>query len=164
MFGIFAPYLRGMERNTQMHDSRSRNEVLRENEPVKKISVIQRDEEKPRGLLKKLLTLSAICLLFSLSGCSFAPSIEEVEEFTARAVEGLLVEDNNEELVLRMDRYFLSEKTDELTYVGSLKATALYYGPWHKSVPDSTKLYRTVTIKFRDRHYEHYTITIEDDE
>ena len=109
----------------------------------------------------------ALVALLSLIGCSTAPSIEKVEESTAKGVEELLTEDNNAELSFRMDRYFLSEQVDELTYKGSLKATAFYKSPkWDSNrfkmieVPDSTKLYRTVIIKFRDKKYDSYTIQI----
>lgn len=121
--------------------------------------------------MKKLLTTFMLATLLTLIGCSTAPSIEKVQESTAEGVEALLTEDNNEELSLRMDRYFLSEQVDELTYKGSLKATAFYKSSkadWnlHKivEVADSTKLYRTVIIKFRDKKYDYYTISIQADE
>ena len=71
-----------------------------------------------------------------------------------------------------MDRYFLSEQVDDLTYKGTLKATAFYNKTrWDRKrlefvadVPDSTKLYRTVIIKFRDKKYDYYTISIQADE
>ena len=115
--------------------------------------------------------LTITTLLF-LIGCSIAPSIEKVQESTADGVESLLTEDNNEELSLRMDRYFLSEQVDELTYKGTLKATAFYNKTrWDRKrlefvsdVPDSTKLYRSVIIKFRDKKYDYFTITIQADE
>ena len=122
--------------------------------------------------MKKLLTTFAIATLLSLIGCSTVPSIEKVQESTADGVESLLTEDNNEELSLRMDRYFLSEQVDDLTYKGTLKATAFYNKTrWDRKrlefvadVPDSTKLYRTVIIKFRDKKYDYYTISIQADE
>lgn len=123
--------------------------------------------------MKRLLTSFTLAALLSLIGCSTAPSIEKVEESTAKGVEELLTEDNNENLSLRMDRYFLSEQVDELTYKGMLKATAFYKSAtWDRNrfkvveVPDSTKLYRTVIIKFRDKKYDYYTISIrsEDDD
>ena len=121
---------------------------------------------------KKLLTTLAITTLLSLFGCSTVPSIEEVQENTAAGVESLLTEDNNEELSLRMDRYFLNEQVDDLTYKGKLKATAFYNKTrWDRKrlelvadVPDSTKLYRTVIIKFRDKKYDYYTISIQAEE
>lgn len=57
-------------------------------------------------MMKKLLTTFAIATLLSFIGCSTVPSIEEVQESTADGVESLLTEDNNEELSLRMDRFF----------------------------------------------------------
>lgn len=121
---------------------------------------------------KKLLTTLAITTLLFLFGCSTVPSIEEVQESTAAGVESLLTEDNNEELSLRMDRYFLNEQVDDLTYKGKLKATAFYNKPrWDRKrlelvadVPDSTKLYRTVIIKFRDKKYDYCTISIQAEE
>ena len=132
-----------------------------------RIFVINRIMKK----MKKILTTLALTTLFALIGCSTAPSIEDVQESTAEGVESLLTEDNNENLFLRMDRYFLSEQVDELTYKGTLKATAFYKSPkWDDrrykfvDVPDSTKLYRTVIIKFRDKKYDYYTISIQTDE
>ena len=65
----------------------------------------------------------------------------------------------------------LSEQVDDLTYKGTLKATAFYKSSkWDSKrykfvdVPDSTKLYRTVIIKFRDKKYDYYTISIQADE
>ena len=120
-------------------------------------------------IMKKILTVSALATIFLLASCSIAPSIEEVEESTTEGVEELLTEDNNVELSLRMDRYFLSEQVDELTYKGTLKATAFYKSSkWDSrrykfvEVPDSTKLYRTVIIKFRDKNYDTYTISIQE--
>lgn len=122
-------------------------------------------------MMKRLLTTSAIGILFFVMGCSSAPKIEEVEKDTKEGVEQLLTEDNNEELTLRLDRYFLSEQVDDLTYKGTLKATAFYKSSkWDKNrfkiveVPDSTKLYRNVIIKFRDKKYDYYTISIQADE
>lgn len=120
---------------------------------------------------KKLLTALALAVLLTLIGCSAIPSIEKVQESTTENVEALLTEDNNTNLSLRMDRYFLSEQVDELTYKGSLKATAFYKSSKldrgsHRiiEVPDSTKLYRTVIIKFRDKKYDYYTISIRSDD
>ena len=124
-------------------------------------------------MIKRLLTTFAIGSLLFMMGCSFAPKIEDVEKSTKEGVEELLTEDNNDELSFRLDRYFLSEQVDEMTYKGTLKATAFYNSPkWDSNrfkviqVPDSTKLYRTVIIKYRDKKYDHYTISIKakDDE
>lgn len=121
--------------------------------------------------MKRLLTIFALTTLFFLAGCSLAPSIDRVQEDTAEGVEELLTEDNNEKISLRLDRYFLSEQVDDLTYKGTLKATAFYKSSkWDSKrykfvdVPDSTKLYRTVIIKFRDKKYDYYTISIQADE
>lgn len=118
--------------------------------------------------MKKLLITFAIATLLSLIGCSSVPSIETVQESTVDDVESLLTEDNNEELSFRMDRYFLQERVDDLTYKGCLKATLFYKSPeWDSKqykvveVLDSTKLYRTVIIKFWDKKYDHYTISIQ---
>ena len=122
-------------------------------------------------MIKRLLTTFAIGSLLLLMGCSSAPKIEDVEKDTKDGVEQLLTEDNNDELTLRLDRYFLSEQVDDLTYKGTLKATAFYKSPqWDSNrlkivqVPDSTKLYRNVVIKFRDKKYDYYTISIQADE
>ena len=105
----------------------------------------------------------AICgiIVFSImmTACSKEPTIDEVEQSSADAVERLLTEDNNEDLYLRLDRFFLDEHPDKLTYTGTLKATAFYknkLGKWDSSrvrwvaTTDSLKLYRSVEIKFRD--------------
>ena len=121
--------------------------------------------------MKRLLTTLSLSALLTLIGCSSVPSIEKVQESSAEGVESLLTEDNNEELSYRLDRYFLSEQVDDLTYKGSLKATAFYKSPgydWdrHDIVykEDSTKFYRTVIIKFRDKKYDYYTISIQESE
>ena len=122
-------------------------------------------------MIKRLLTTLAIASLLFMMGCSSVPKIEDVERDTKEGVEQLLTEDNNEGLSLRLDRYFLSEQVDDLTYKGTLKATAFYKSSkWDSNrykiveVPDSTKLYRTVIIKFRDKKYDYYTISIQADE
>lgn len=119
--------------------------------------------------MKKILIL--ILGIILLHGCTTIPSIEKVQDATADSVEKLLTEDNNEELSFRMDRYFLSEQIDELTYKGTLKATAFILHrkwDWNKNkfynAKDSLKLYRTVTIKFRDKKYDYYTISIQSEE
>lgn len=72
----------------------------------------------------RLLTTLSISTLLSLIGCSSVPSIEKVQESSAEGVENLLTVDNNEEMSYHLDRYFLSEQVDDLTYKGSIKATA----------------------------------------
>ena len=121
--------------------------------------------------MKRLLTALSLSALLLSIGCSTIPSIETVQESSAESVESLLIEDNNEELSYRLDRYFLSEQVDDLTYKGTLKATAFYKSPdydWnsHQFVDkeDSTKFYRTVIIKFRDKKYDYYTISIQESE
>lgn len=62
-----------------------------------------------------------------------------------------------------MDRYFLSEQVDDFTFKGFLKATKYCpIGRKYKSsiLSDSTKVYRTVEIKFRNKKYDSYVITI----
>jgi hypothetical protein len=96
------------------------------------------------------------------------PTIEEAEEYTADGVEELLMEDNNDELTLRMDRYFLDEQIDDYTFKGSLKGTAFYKkARWDRNrltyvydVPDSMKFYKPVIIRFRDKKYKSFSITI----
>ena len=122
--------------------------------------------------MRKILITLALAALLAMIGCTTAPSIEKVRVDTTESVRNLLTEDNNADLSLRMDRYFLSEQVDELTYKGTLKATAFYNKTrWDirqmkfvRDVPDSTKLYRTVIIKFFDKKYDGYTISIQADE
>lgn len=118
--------------------------------------------------MNTLLKALALSTLLTLVACTSAPSIEKVQEETTDDVENLLTEDNNDELYFRFDRYFLSEQVDDLTYKGTVKSTAFYQDrKWddnkHKFVNgiDSLKLYRTVIIKFRDKKYDYYTVTIE---
>ena len=119
-------------------------------------------------MTKRLLTTFAIgSLLLIMMGCSSVPKIEDVEEDSKEGVERLLTEDNNDKLTYRLDRYFLSEQVDDLTYKGILKATAFRKSQKFDSyrlemvqVTDSTKLYRNVIIKFRDKRYDFYTISI----
>lgn len=82
-----------------------------------------------------------------------APSIDEVESMTKKGVEDLLSEDDDKNHYYKLDRYFLTEQTDLLTYTGNLKATYYWYG-------NSSKVYRRVTIKFSDNKFERYTISI----
>lgn len=118
--------------------------------------------------MKRMILLITGILLLS-SSCHRMPSIDKVQEATEEGVRDLLTEDNNELLTYRMDRYFLSEQIDDYTFVGTLKATAFMTSPLGKvlkafSGTDSLKLYRTVIIKFRDKKYESYTITIKGQE
>jgi hypothetical protein len=89
---------------------------------------------------------------------SGAPSIESVERQVKSGVENLLTEDNTKDSYYQLDRFFLSEQTDPLTYIGSLKAT--YYWKSWSGVIQNEKLYKDVVIKFRDKQYESYTISI----
>lgn len=121
--------------------------------------------------MKKLLLPLTLLLALCVSGCNIQPSIEKVEESSRDTVEQLLTEDNREDVYLRMDRYFLSEKQDLLTYVGTVKATLFYKDTdwdWkrHEYVDkiDSIKLYRKVVVKFRDKKYNHYTVTIKEED
>lgn len=126
--------------------------------------------------MKKIFMAIAI---FMVAGCNIAPNIEVVEKESAKLVEELLTEDNNQERFVRLDRYFLSEKVDALTYTGTLKATVFYNttkfdeGKWRNNmrnnryweddtvvVQDSTKFYKTVIVKFRDKRYNYYTVEI----
>ena len=117
--------------------------------------------------IKKLVaSFSVISLLFMVS-CSSAPKIEDVENSTQKNVEALFTEDNNEELTVRMDDYFLTEQVDKLTYKGILKGTAFYSSlDWDDrqskvvQVPDSTKISLYVTIKYLDKKYSKYTVLI----
>ena len=59
-------------------------------------------------------------------GCNCVPTINEVTEGTLKPVEELLTEDNNSKRYVRLDRYFLNEQVDKLTYKGTLKATVFY--------------------------------------
>ena len=93
-----------------------------------------------------------------ICSCSTKPDIQDVEDNTRADVESLLTEDNNGRLWLRMDRYFLSDDTQPLTYRGYLKATA-FYRFYNRT--DSLKVYYDVTIKFRDKKYDWYTISID---
>ena len=119
--------------------------------------------------MKKLfiLVLGIVCLY----GCVTSPSIELLQEKTLSDVEELITEDNNEELSIRLDRYFLSEQVDDLTYKGSVKATAFYKKTswdWNRNrivdTKDSLKFYKSVIIKFRDKKYDYYTISIQSEE
>ena len=113
--------------------------------------------------------LAIIVLAFLASACKSAPTIDEVESSVADDVEELLMEDNNDEKYFRMDRFFLNENPNPLVYTGVLKATYFYKnrtGKWDarnlRWIPtqDSLKMYRDVTIKFRDNKYDQYTIEI----
>ena len=114
-----------------------------------------------------ILVLSIVCLY----GCTVSPNIEDLQERTASTVEELIREDNNEEVSIRLDKYFLSEQIDDLTYKGFIKATAFIKTAsfdWDKNkivdTRDSLKFYRPVIIKFRDKKYDYYTISIQSEE
>lgn len=119
--------------------------------------------------MKKLLIF--IVTLFFVMGCNWVPTINEVTEGTLEPVEELLTEDNNSKRYVRLDRYFLNEQVDKLTYKGTLKATVFYEKESYKRFGqynyrwvtelDSLKIYRTVTITFMDKKYEQYTISIQ---
>ena len=94
-------------------------------------------------------------IAIALSG---APSIESVERRVKSGVEDLLTEDNTNNNYYQLDRFFLSEQTDPLTYIGSLKAT-YYWKSWNGSFQNQ-RVYKDVIIKFRDKNYESYTISI----
>ena len=110
-----------------------------------------------------------VCCIFV--GCNTKPTIQEVCKATEDGVRELLMENYSDEIQLRMDRYFLDTQADELTYTGALKATAFFKNPtWDSKkgivveVDDSISFYRTVKIKFFDKKYEEYSITIDTDE
>ena len=116
--------------------------------------------------MKKFLVFIIGTLLFV--SCNTAPDIQKLTELTRPEVENLITEDNNDETYIRLDRYFLSEKPDDRTYIGSVKMTAFYkHTKWNFStlmreeVVDSLKLYKEVIIKFTDNKYDYYTIHIE---
>ena len=119
--------------------------------------------------MKIELFFASIVSLFLLASCSYTPTIEEVQEGVAEEVESLLTEDNNEDTYFRLERFFLNENPEPLVYTGVLKTTYYYKNPLGKWDPrrmqwlatqDSTKLYRDVMVRFRDKKYEHYTIEI----
>lgn len=112
---------------------------------------------------------ASIVSLFVLVACNTTPSIDAVQESVADDVEALLLEDNNEDAYFRMDRFFLDANPEPLVYTGVLKATYFYKnrtGRWDSrnlrwiATQDSTKMYRNVTIRYRDKKYDHCTIEI----
>ena len=105
-----------------------------------------------------------------LSSCWYSPDIDLVEEETRDDVERLLTEDNNKDTYCRLDRYFLSEHPDDLTYTGFLKGMYFYNNRRYDfnrykfiTFKDSTKFYRNVVVKFRDKNYDHFVISISAD-
>ena len=109
--------------------------------------------------MKAIKLLALATATFILFGCKDkAPDIQKVQDATESSVEQLLTEDNNEQIYLRMDRYFLSEQTNPLTYEGYLKATAFFH--IFPTRTDSLKVYKKVVIKFQDKDYDAYSILI----
>ena len=111
--------------------------------------------------MKKILVLIAgIILLWS---CTPKPTIEEVEDFTRADAESLLTEANKEDLYLRMDRYFLYDDSEDLTYKGYLRATAFYNIRYGSTIvrSDSLKVSYDVCVKFMDKRYKSYMIQLE---
>ena len=120
--------------------------------------------------MKFMSVLFLVPLGIVLSSCWYSPDIDLVEEETRDDVERLLTEDNNEDTYCRLDRYFLSEHPDDLTYRGTLKGTFFYDSRHydtsrHKffTSKDSTRFYRNVVVKFRDKNYDHFVISISAD-
>lgn len=103
--------------------------------------------------IKKLFAGVVVVLLFIIQGCSYVPTIEDVENGTREGVEGLLMESADHGHTFRLDDYYLVEQIDDLTYRGGLQATEFYKR-------DSTKIYRSVIIKYQDKKYERCEITI----
>lgn len=121
--------------------------------------------------MKHLVIPIVLFLCCSITGCNTKPSIQEVCAETEDGVRELLMENYSDEIQLRMDRYFLDTQADELTYTGALKATAFFKNPtWDSNkgvvveVDDSISFYRNVKIKFLDKKYEEYSITIDEDD
>ena len=119
--------------------------------------------------MKSITLCSIIVSGLFLIACNSTPSIDEVENAVKDGVEALLTEDNNADKHFRMDRFFLSENPEPLVYTGTLKTTCFYKNPtgeWDRrnlrfiATLDSLKMYRKVTIKFRDKKYDYYTIEI----
>lgn len=110
-----------------------------------------------------ILVLSVLCLC----SCSREPSILDVENGSYDTVETLFAEMVTEYLheagisreiwECRMDKYFLYEHPDDLTYKGTLKGTILVFD---YNQNDSVKVYKPVTIKFIDKKYERYAVQI----
>ena len=121
--------------------------------------------------MKYRIILFIVLACCTIIGCNSMPTIQEVREQTEDGVRELLMENYSDEIQLRMDRYFLDTQVDELTYTGALKATAFFKNPtWDSNrgivveVDDSIGFYRTVKIKFLDKKYEEYSITIDNDD
>ncbi len=113
--------------------------------------------------MKKILIF--VIGLICLCSCSKEPSIVEVENGTYSTVEALFNElaidsfngagiDVNE---CRIDRYFIYEHPDDLTYKGTLKGTVKVNFLF---VYDSVKVYKPVTVKFMDKKYERFSVHI----
>lgn len=107
--------------------------------------------------MKRVLIL--LSLIFCLISCTSNPTITEIQEGTIEAAKELLEEDNNPDRYFRMDRYFIDENPSDLIYTGSLKST-LFYKSYFTGL-DSLKLYFDVTVKFQDKTYKSFTISLE---
>ncbi len=119
--------------------------------------------------MKNNVLLVSLISLFASVACNSTPSIDAVQDSVADDVEALLTEDNNEDTYFRLDRFFLDANPEPLIFTGVLKATYFYknrVGKWDSrnmrwiTTRDSTKMYRNVTIRYRDKKYDHYTIEI----
>lgn len=102
--------------------------------------------------------LSVFCLVFLLSSCNNSPSPQDVQEMVKDEVEELLTENNSEAIWFRMDRFFLMDNPEPLTYTGSLKCT-VFYNRYYSGL-DSLYQYRDVVIKFQSNKYDYYYIEI----
>ena len=82
---------------------------------------------------------------------------------TRADAESLLTESNKEDLYLRMDRYFLYDDSEDLTYKGYLRATAFYNIRYGSTIvrSDSLKVSYDVCVKFMDKRYKSYIIQLE---
>lgn len=122
---------------------------------------------KGKKIINWVATLFSLVVLTFMASCSSAPKLDEVEKRTMDKVAELLTEDNNDELSFRLNKYYLLEKVDALTYTGILETTAFYnHSVWDDEKfdfaqkRDSLNLYREVIIKFNDKNYNSCTISI----
>lgn len=110
--------------------------------------------------MKKYFLL--LSLLWIVSAC--APSIEKVETMSAQTVENALTEDNTDSKSLHLIRYCLSERVDALTYKGFLKAKYVYTNFYPYALcygKDSTNVMFDVEVKFRDRKYKCFVVSLQ---